>query len=447
MNPGWRYTSDELVKFIGAQYEGNAFTFSQLSTDTRKLQPRDLFFALSGENFDGNFFVSKAMKEGAIAAVTTRPVEGYPCLIVDDVLVALQALAKHHRSQYQIPILAITGSCGKTSCKDMIAAVLSTKYTVVKTQGNFNNAIGCPLSIMQINSSTEFMVIEMGANHVGEIAELCEIASPTESVITMIAAAHLEGFGTIEDVAKAKGEIAQGLPDSGTFYINTNDPRCKAIGEKFPGNTIAYGASGTVKLKSCKFDDSGQMLLEIDPIGTLTLPLFAEAHAENAALAITVGLNHGITEFEPALRVTSIDPSRFKVSQLDGIEIIDDTYNANPESMRVAIEALASHPVTGKRIAVLGCMGELGPDSEDLHYKTGTLLGKHGINTLLVRGDHAFVLVAGATASGVTSAEVIDAHENMANRLKELAHPGDVILFKGSRGMTMERVIAHMVQQ
>jgi UDP-N-acetylmuramoyl-tripeptide--D-alanyl-D-alanine ligase len=446
MNTGWTYTSDQLTQIIGANHQGDPFTFNKISTDTRTLEDYDLFFALSGENFDGNTFVPKAFEQGAIAAITTHQMQDYPCLIVDDVLTALQALAKHHRAQYQIPILAITGSCGKTSSKDMIAALLATKYKVVKTQGNLNNAIGCPLSIMQIDSTTQFVVLEMGANHIGEIAELCQIASPTESVITMIAAAHLEGFGTIEDIAKAKSEIAQGLPKDGTFYINTDDPRCNKIGQQFTGNKITYGQTGTTKIQSCTFDQTGEMILDIDPIGTLELPLYTKVHAQNALLAITIALHHEITQFQTALRIACLATTRFKISEIDGIEIIDDTYNANPASMQVAIEALANRPGTGKRIAVLGSMGELGPDAQELHTKTGTQLGKHGINTVLARGDYATAIIEGAKKSGVTNTEIIQAHQDMANRLKELVQPGDSILFKGSRRMTMERVIQHMAQ-
>lgn len=442
MSSGWMYTSDELVRITDAQYVGSTFECSSISTDSRKLDPGDLFFALSGENFDGTDFVEGAVDAGAVAAVSSRAVEGCPCLVVDDPLTALQKLAKHHRAQFSIPVLAITGSCGKTSCKELIASILGTKFRVVKTQGNFNNAIGCPLSIMQMDAATEFLVLEMGANHPREIEDLSTIASPTEAAITMIGTAHLEGFGTIEDVAAAKGEIVSGLPSDGVFYENTDDARCRTIGDAFAGVRVGYGRHGSVQLRACDFDESGEMNLDIDPIGRLSLPLFAEAHAQNVLLAVAVGLQHGITVFEPALREACMATSRFKVSLFNGYEIIDDTYNANPESMRVAIEALGGRPSSGQRIAVLGCMGELGSKSEDLHHKTGTLLGKHGINTVFVRGIHAESLIAGAQASGVTTAEVIDLHETMAERVSQLARTGDVVLFKGSRGMTMERVIA-----
>ena len=184
-----------------------------------------------------------------------------------------------------------------------------------------------------------------------------------------------------------------------------------------------------------------EMVLDVDPIGTLRLPLYAEAHAQNALLAVAVGLRHGITDFEAPLREACMSTSRFKIDTLAGREIIDDTYNANPDSMRVAIEALAHRPSTGQRIAVLGGMLELGDEAEDLHHKTGTELGKHDITRVFVRGPHAEALVAGALESGFAQATVVDAHEDIAQQLAECSQPGDVILFKGSRGMAMEKVI------
>ena len=441
MSVGWNYTSEVVASALGTTYTGEPFQCSSISTDTRTLEVGDLFFALSGENFDGNAFAEQALEKGAVAVVVTQAIVGKPCFVVRDVQGALQDFAAHHRRQYSIPVLAITGSCGKTSCKDMIATLLGSVYSVVKTQGNLNNEIGCPLSILNMDADTEFLILEMGANHPGEIARLCEIAQPTESVITMIGAAHLEGFGNIEDVAKAKAEIMTGLSPEGCFYVNADDPRCVAIGEQYAGETLVFGSQGAVLLKQCTFDTDGEMVLDIDPIGTLRLPLYAKAHAQNALLAVAVGLRHSITEFEAPLREACSATSRFKIKTVAGRELIDDTYNANPDSMRVAIEALAQRPTAGQRIAVLGGMLELGEDAEALHFKTGTLLGKHGINRALVRGLHAEATVAGALESGVAQAEVVESHEEMAQQLATFSKPGDVLLFKGSRGMTMEKVI------
>jgi len=441
MSGDWLYTSDQLAKAIRSKFLGIAFSFSSISHDTRTLEKGDIFFALSGENFDGNAFAEQAFEKGAVAVVVSKELDGIPCIVVNDVQQAIQDFAAFHRKQYSIPVLAITGSCGKTSCKDMIASLLATVYTVVKTQGNFNNKIGCPLSILQMDAETEFLVLEMGANHHGEIARLCEIAQPTESVITMIGAAHLEGFGSIDEVAKAKSEIMSGLSPEGCFYVNNNDARCVAVGERFSRETIPFGTNGDVSLNNISFNDNGEMVLDINPIGTICLPLYAEAHAQNVLLAVAVGLRHGITEFEAPLRAACSSTSRFKIHSLLGREIIDDTYNANPDSMRVAIEALSTRPCAGQRIAVLGGMLELGEEAESLHYKTGSELGKHGITKALVRGPYAEAIVAGALESGIVQAQFVEKHADMAKELAQSSQPGDVILFKGSRGMAMEKVI------
>src|SRR5690606_11767586 len=209
---------------------GRAVTFEAVSTDTRTLAPGQVFFALSGENFDGNRFVGEAFAKGAAAAVVREAAGDGPCLVVPDPLKALQAFAAYHRNRYPIPLFALTGSCGKTGVKDLTAAVLGSRWNVVKTPGNLNNDIGCPLSLLRIDEKTDMAVIEMGANHAGEIAELCRIARPTESAITLVAPAHLEGFGTVENVARAKAEIVEGLPGDGTFYVNADNPWCVKIG-------------------------------------------------------------------------------------------------------------------------------------------------------------------------------------------------------------------------
>lgn len=447
MTADWLYTHSAVLDAIAGEYSGVPFAFHAISTDTRTLQEGDLFFALSGANFDGNDYVEDALGKGACAAVCTRDVVEGRCIIVSDVQRAIQELAAFHRAQYDIPVLGITGSCGKTSSKDLIAAVLETKFSVVKTQGNFNNEIGCPLSILRTDASTDFLVLEMGANHPGEVARLCEIARPTESVITMIAEAHLEGFGTIEDVARAKSEIASGLQAGGRFYVNTDDSRCVEIGTTVSGPCVTFGTGGEVSLRSWEFGDDGDMIIDIDPVGILRLPIYVPAHIQNVLLAVAVGLQHGIEDFETPLRAACLNASRFKVSIRDGYEIIDDTYNANPASMAVAIEALEVRPTTGSRIAVLGGMGELGPDAPELHYKTGTELGKRGINRVLVRGPFAEEVIQGARAAGVEDARIFEGHEEMASALALLIRAGDTLLFKGSRGMTMEKVIEHLAEK
>lgn len=439
----WTYSLNELADAIGAEPVAEDPRFTSVSTDTRSLQPGAAFFALSGERFDGQAFVDQAFEQGAAVAVTRLPVSSGPHLVVDDPLAALQAFAAHHRSRLRPALFALTGSCGKTTTKEMAAALLAGKRRVVKTQGNLNNEIGCPLSLLQMDAATEVAVIEMGANHMGEIARLCEIARPTESAITLIAPAHLEGFGTVERVAEAKGEIVAALPPDGVFYVNADDPACVRLGERHPGRIVRFGRTGDVALRQCTpTSDRNGLRLEIDPIGEITLPLQSRALATNVLLAVAVALEHGVETFEEPLRAAiQASTNRFRVYRRGDVEIIDDTYNANPASMRAALEALSDRPAR-ERHAVLGDMLELGEAAPRLHEEVGELAGRLGVDRLYVRGDYAERVAEAALRAGVKQAHVAQEHEALAALLGAALRPGDTALFKGSRGMQMERVIA-----
>lgn len=439
---GWKYTLAELAEAVGAVAPGLDATFEGVSTDTRTLHPGQVFFALSGENFDGNRFVADALAKGAVAAVTS--VAGERAIVVGDPLKALQDFAAHHRRRHPIPIFALTGSCGKTSVKDLTAAVLGSRMNVVKTLGNLNNDIGCPLSLLRIDGDTEMAVIEMGANHTGEIAALCKLARPNESAITLVAPAHLEGFGSIENVAKAKGEIVEGLEAGGTFYVNTDDEWCVRIGEAYAGNKVYFGSRGDVVLEDCTFDADGEMRLRISPIGELRLPLHSRAHAGNVLLAVAVGLRHGITEFEAPLREACLRTTRFKVFELGSITVIDDTYNANPASVAAALETLAARPGDGARIAVLGDMLELGDAGPGLHAGLGELAARLGIGRVYTYGPLSRHTVDAARSGGVADARAFDEHAAIAEVIRAEVRPGDTLLVKGSRGMKMETVIEEL---
>ncbi len=446
----WTYALHDLAAAIGVEALKDNPAFSAVSTDSRSMPPKAVFFALSGERFDGNNFVPQAFEKGAVAAVTSRPCEGGPCLVVENVLAALQQFAAWHRRRFDIPIIAITGSCGKTSTKDFTAALLSTRYRVVKTQGNLNNDIGCPLSLLQIDDATEAAIIEMGANHMGEIASLCAIAQPTESMITMVAPSHLEGFGSIANIAKAKGEIAEALPPDGVFYVNADDNWCIRIAEAYEGRKVRVGTQGDVRIEACEFAEDGLLELRIAPVGTLRLPLLCRAHAMNVALAVAVGLEHGIglrhgecdnpRYYEEPLQAACAKASRFKAVSINNLLILDDSYNANPASMTAALETLSERPAS-RRFAVLGDMLELGPTAESLHRDMGTLAGELGIDHVYARGEFAQAVVEAAQQAGALDARVIQDHEDMARTVAETAPSNSVVLVKGSRGMQMERVI------
>ncbi len=437
----WQYTLGELAHVVGATPQAPDLTFRRVSTDTRRIEPGDVFFALRGENFDGNRFVVDAFDNGACAAVTRDPSDKGPCLLVNDPLEALQAFAGHHRQQLGLPVFALTGSCGKTTAKDMTAAVLATRYRVVKTQGNLNNDIGCPLSLLQMDSETDIAVIEMGANHLGEIAGLCAMARPTEAAITMVAPAHLEGFGSIENVARAKGEIVEALDEKGIFYVNNDNEWCRRIGERFGGRKVRFGSSGDVVLESFEFTGPGQARLRVAPVGELRLPLACRAHAVNVLLAVAVGLQHGATEFQGPLGEHCRNASRVKVASVGPLTVMDDSYNANPASMAAALEMLADWPCEGRRMAALGEMLELGEAAAALHRSIGTEAGRCGVEYLFAKGPHACDTISGARSARVPHAEAMEDPADIARAIHEAARPGDVLLVKGSRGMRMECVI------
>ena len=430
------YSLAEVASMLGMPKpeQDSDVVITSVSTDTRTLQKGALFFALSGGNYDGDAFVDEAFAKGAAAVITHRDHVSGPCIVVEKPLAALQQLASEHRQRSKAKVIAITGSCGKTTSKDMIAAVLTSKYQIIKTQGNLNNDIGCPLSLLRIASDTEYAVIEMGANHPGEIADLCKIAKPDESAVTLVAPAHLEGFGTIEDVARAKSEIVTGLSGNGRFYVNMDDPRCRAMAALHSGEKVGFGREGDVRLESILLTEEEEMALNIAPIGRIVLPLKVKAHASNVLLAVAIGLQHGITAFEEPLREACANAARFKTIKVDGITILDDTYNANPASMAAAVQALKDQPGLGKRFAILGAMFELGDAAAQLHYELGELAARNDLAGLIARGPNAEDMVAGAQAAGLEEAYVFNSIDAAAAMARRMINPGDIVLVKGSRG-------------
>lgn len=418
-----------------------------VSTDTRTLQPGDLFVALKGPNFDGSEFVAPAFERGAAAAISTQPSDAGPTIVVEDTLAALQAIAAAHRNAHDARVIAITGSCGKTSVKDYISALLETRYNVISTQGNLNNEIGCPLTLLRIDDDTDIAIVEMGANHKGEIARLCELARPDESLITMIAPAHLEGFGSIDDVAEAKGEIAAGLNEGGVFYANLDDQRCKKIASQHSGEVVGIGEGGAVYLRNCApAGDGDGLILDIVPVGTLQLPLATPALATNVLISVATGLRHGIEDFEGPLRAVMQSRGRIKRTIVGPYTVLDDSYNANPASMRAAIDAL-SRLAQAPKIAALGEMLELGSDAARYHRELGKQAGAAGISILIAKGPNANETIEGARTSGVEFAEAIEDHAEIARAIREHAADGGSVLVKGSRGMRMEGVIEALRSQ
>ncbi len=440
----WEYSLTELARVLDATTPATDATFHAVSKDTRSLKSGDVYFALKGEQFDGETFVDNAFAAGAGAAVCTTEHEGGPCLVVPDALAALQQFAAHHRDRFDIPIVAITGSCGKTTAKDFTASVLGSRLNVTKTEGNLNNEIGCPLSILNIDDKTDIAVLEMGANHMGEIQSLCAWARPTESAITIIAPAHLEGFGSIENVAQAKAEIAQSLATDGVFFVNTDDERCVRVAERLECETVTFGVTGQIALRDYQRCDDGEVDLDIDPIGTIRLPLACRAHATNVLLAVAIGLRHGVKEFEAPLRQALQHATRFRLREVGPLHIIDDTYNANPASMKAALQALQEQPGNGTRWAALGDMLELGEDAAKYHIEIGAFAAEHNVAGVFAIGGHANDIVQGARKAGLNHAVAYLDTKAIAEAIAETVPAGSIVLVKGSRGLRMENVIAEL---
>lgn len=429
---------------------------TRICTDSRKLERGDVFLALKGENFDGHGFVERAAAEGAAAAVVETlwtgevPAE-FALIRVADTLKALQVIATQYRMSLPLRVVALTGSSGKTSTKDFVAAVLAEQYRVVKTEGNFNNHIGLPLTMLRASASDEIGVFEIGMNHPGEIEPLAAMASPDVGIITNIGTAHIEFMGSRAAIAKEKGMLAEALPDTGFLVLNAGDEFSDSITKRSPAKAITTGIgkgylSATViesGLEGNRFHvKAGTEETEV------MLPVPGIHMIENALLALATGQVFGIPLAVGAagLAKCQLTKGRLEQKTLAGIHFLDDTYNANPDSMRAALRTLAVLPVSGARIAVLGRMGELGVESERGHRAVGKDAADAGIDWLIVvGGEEAGFLAEAARQGGLKKVDLLPDPEAAAALLADQARPGDLVLVKGSRSARMERVFDHPV--
>ena len=350
-------------------------TSEGISMDTRSVKPGMLFFALKGENFDGNSFAKVALEKGALAAVVSNPaLEGEKYVHVPDVLAALQELARHHRKTFgTLPVIGITGTNGKTTTKELVAAVLQEKYRIVKTEGNLNNHIGVPLTLLRLRKSTEIAIIEMGANHINDIRELCTIAEPTHGVITNIGEAHLEGFGSKAGVAKAKGALYEWLRDhAGTIFINKNDPDLTPLLCSIDPGCLAE----TVRYGDEKVPENKQM--------------FGKFNDENMRTAIAIGHTFQITMGPIVKTLKNYVPDNMRGQMLStkkGNDIILDAYNANPSSMKAALASFSLFPSTKTKWLILGDMKELGDFTVSAHRQILKDLSFYGFSNVILIGE------------------------------------------------------------
>jgi len=421
------------------------------SIDSRTIGPGQLFFAVKGERLDGHDFVRSALEKGAVAAVVGKDQLGrYPekkCLLaVEDTLVALQTLATAVRKLWGKPLIAVTGSAGKTTTKEAIAHVLSTRYRVLKSEGNFNNHFGLPLMLLKLEPERDVAVIEMGMSHAGEIRALAKIAQPEMGVVTNVAAVHLEFFDSLAGIARAKYELIESLPPNGTAVLNADDEYVSQFGHDFKGKVVMYGTRAGAEVRAENIRSMGTEGCEFDVvIGSVReharMPLVGEHNVLNALAAVAVGLERGLkpSEAVTALATLAAVDRRGQVLQLGNITVINDCYNSNPKALESMVNALAT--MAGRRrIVVAGEMLELGPAGEQLHRQAGTYIAEKKVDALLGVRGLAQAMVESAKRAG-TRAEFVAAPEEAGDWLAREARDGDVVLLKASRGVKLEKAL------
>ncbi len=421
-----------------------------VSIDSRTIAPGMLFIPLQGEKSDGHAYIGKAIQAGAGAVLTAVPValesSEIPCVQVEDTLLALQQLANYHRRRFQIPVIAVTGSNGKTTTKDMVAEVLSTKYQVCKTQKNYNNEIGLPLTLLSLQESDEACVVEMGMRGLGQIAELAKIAEPTIGVVTNVGVAHLELLETQENIARAKGELVEALPSDGTAVLNMDDERVAGMQGLSECRVIGYGmgSQAAVQALDLQFAEGGTdfMCRSFDEVFAVHLPVAGKHNVYNALAAIAVARVLGVSaeKIRKALAHWLGGEMRQEKMELDGICFINDAYNANPVSVLMAIESLPQFG-EGRKFVVLGDMLELGPTAADWHYRMGEAVAAAGVTGLVGLGELAAEAVRAASESGVPHGYACRSHADAMAWLKAHLQEGDIVLLKGSRAMHLEDII------
>lgn len=434
----FRCDGDELVKSV--------------STDTRTISQGALFFALSGERFDGHKFVPNAVAAGAVCCVVNADsgeFSGLPVIVVEDTHKALRDLAAYYRSKFQIPVIGVTGSVGKTSTKEMIASVLRQKYQTHITKGNFNNEIGLPLTVFDLMVEDEMMVLELGMSHFGEISRLTRIAKPDTAVITNIGFSHIEHLGSREGIKKAKFEIVEGLQMDGTLILNGDDDMLWQDRGENDYETLYYG----IRNKNCDlcvnelrtYSDGSEFSCKIDgELHKFSISVPGEHHVYNALAAILTGLKYNLSLEEIKKGVRAFAPSGLRQTLIEfpDYKVIRDCYNASPTSMKSGLEVLSLTECQGRRVACLADMLELGDVSEKAHKAVGKLVVEYGTDCLIVVGKEAKFIAQGAIEAGMNPADVYEFDTNAAliEKLPALLKKQDLILVKGSRGMHLEEI-------
>lgn len=466
-------TVSQLLSILAADpasSEGSDEPVVGVSIDSRTVKPGDVFFALPGTKHHGVLFADEAVSRGAVCVVTDHPLTiqrtDRPQLVrfqpadtieidrrivrVPNAIAALQNLAAWNRRQSSAMIIGVTGSVGKTTTRQMIASVLSEHFCGIQSPRNFNNEIGVPLSLLQLDATHDFAVLEFGAGRLGDIAHLAEIAKPEFAVVTRVAAAHLESFGSIESIRRTKQELVESLASSGTAFLNADDPLVCSMKAATSGETVLFGTSQHADVRgSISSADAEACCLDVDAV---PFHFHGAQHLATAAMAaIAIGRFVGLSSPQIAAGLAKFRPDagRGRIVQQTPWTVIDESYNASPASVLATIASLQNWKQSRHRILVLGEMLELGSESAQTHFEIGRALMSSAVDHTLVLGDHAEEVARGARSTGLSSNRISVFHDigMLQVMLDCLLTPGDVVLVKGSRGMQMERVVAWLQEQ
>ncbi|MBQ6298728.1 MAG: UDP-N-acetylmuramoyl-tripeptide--D-alanyl-D-alanine ligase [Selenomonadaceae bacterium] len=443
----------EVALVTGAEANSDAEIFFEgVSTDSRKIQSGELFVALKGENCNGESFAKDALKKGAAAILVSKTAKRVPegvVLKVEDTLTAYRQIAGAWRDRFQIPIVAVTGSNGKTTTKDLTAAALNGLGHVQKTSGNFNNEVGVPMTLLELKDKHKAAVVEIGMRGLGQIETLAQVVKPMIGIVTNVSEAHIELLGSIENIAKAKGELVEAIQAGGTIILNA-DNRHTADMKNLAGEGVKVL---TYSLENETADFVAKNIL-IGSVSTefilsfrgreydFEISMLGRHNVSNALAAIAAGYACGlkVPEVQRGFSTLTTTKMRYEVIRRDGLTIINDAYNASPASMRAAIHT-TSEVYDGRLIAVLGDMLELGEISETVHREIGAELVEHKFDTLITLGELGKFIAEGAREAGLENVYTFDTHEDAAKKILEIVRDGDTILFKASHVMHMEKII------
>lgn len=451
---------EEVIKAVNGTINTNVNTdnilIENVSTDTRNIKKGDLFIAIEGENFDGHNFIDTAFEKGAIACISHKKIQTDNLVInVKDTKESLKDLAMYYRSLFNIPVIALTGSTGKTTTKDMIAHCLSIKYNTLKTQGNFNNEIGLPLTVFNIEDDTEVAVLEMGMNHFNEISDLSKIAKPNIALITNIGVSHIENLGSREGILRAKYEIFDYLKDDGIKILNGDDDMLSTIQDN-KKNCLFYGLNNYIldayatNIEEKGIDGIDATINYLKKSFNVSLKIPGK-HILSNALAVTLVCDRlNLTKDEIKKGLETFKPSskmRMDIIKTKNYTIINDVYNANPNSMKATLDVLAT--TKGRRVAILGDMFELGAFSKDEHFNIGKYANEKNIEELIFIGDDSYYMLEGAKSNKniLSNINYFKTQENFIENMDKLLKPKDTILIKASRGMKLENTVDEILRR